>query len=698
VFGTGATIQSATATNTLSTLTSIQLSRPQLTVVSRAANNWNGGIHVYTGGQTSGTFLSSDLAGMGRWSAGAVWSGSGNYNATETTGSALRQDGGALVYSAATGLTVGATTTLTELFRIALTGVATFYGNVLAGADATYDLGLSGSGRFRDAYLSRNVIAGTGVTAGTYLRVNGTNAGYIALGTADDVTLYRDAANTLALRNGVNAQAFRVYNTYTDTSNYERGAVQWALNELNIVTEAAGTGATRAISFSTGGTRRWFVTTGGHWFAAADNTYTIGASANNRPSFIYAGTSIEIGGSAPSGSASLTSFGRNWSLLGSSSLADATTKVLRIGLPHYTNAEEPLQIISGAVTSSGAEVYIGGSSSLGNAATAVYIYTAADNTTTTGTARWYWDGSGNYRTIADATYDIGRSGTGRPNNIYAAGAFVAPDGSAAAPGFTFSGTTATGMYRDAGGGRIRFAINGTYGFNIAGGAIGVVSDSAQIQLGASSDVILAREAANTLALRNGANAQLLRVYNTYTDASNYERGAVQWALNELNIVTEAAGTGATRAISFSTGGTRRWLVTVGGSLFAVADATYNIGATSNNRPNLIYVADSVFVGGSFRGASGSRLSSATDGIWRMTNAASDNFDRLQFGLTGATAPALKKVGAGLAVVLANDSGFTSIQGKLTTEANAVAETPTATHTLTLYDAAGTAYKVLAVAA
>jgi hypothetical protein len=35
----------------------------------------------------------------------------------------------------------------------------------------------------------------------------------------------RDAANTLAQRNGTNAQTFRCYGTFTDASNYVRAAL-----------------------------------------------------------------------------------------------------------------------------------------------------------------------------------------------------------------------------------------------------------------------------------------------------------------------------------------------------------------------------------------------------------------------------------------------------------------------------------------
>jgi hypothetical protein len=55
-------------------------------------------------------------------------------------------------------------------------------------------------------------------------------------------------------------------------------------------------------------------------------------------------------------------------------------------------------------------------------------------------------------------------------------------------------------------------------------------------------------AANTLALRNSTNAQALWINNTWTDASNYERGSIDWTTtaNGLTIATAAAGTGTAR--------------------------------------------------------------------------------------------------------------------------------------------------------
>jgi hypothetical protein len=76
------------------------------------------------------------------------------------------------------------------------------------------------------------------------------NNGLYGLGAANDVLLYRDAADTLALRRTTNAQAFNIYNTYTDASNYERGFVRWSANALKIGVEAAGSGSTRVVHIS----------------------------------------------------------------------------------------------------------------------------------------------------------------------------------------------------------------------------------------------------------------------------------------------------------------------------------------------------------------------------------------------------------------------------------------------------------------
>jgi hypothetical protein len=59
-----------------------------------------------------------------------------------------------------------------------------------------------------------------------------------------DTLLARDAAGIFAQRNGTNAQTYRLYNTFTSATNFERLNFRWTTNEAIIDTEAGGDGGT----------------------------------------------------------------------------------------------------------------------------------------------------------------------------------------------------------------------------------------------------------------------------------------------------------------------------------------------------------------------------------------------------------------------------------------------------------------------
>ena len=68
--------------------------------------------------------------------------------------------------------------------------------------------------------------------------------------------------------------------------------------------------------------------------------------------------------------------------------------------------------------------------------------------------------------------------------------------------------------------------------------------------------VLVGEAANVLAQRNSTSAQTFHVYNTYTNASNYERASLSWATNIFTInAGSALGTGTSRDLYLLGGGT-----------------------------------------------------------------------------------------------------------------------------------------------
>jgi len=63
-----------------------------------------------------------------------------------------------------------------------------------------------------------------------------------------------------------------------------------------------------------------------------------------------------------------------------------------------------------------------------------------------------------------------------------------------------------------------------------------------------SSTTLQSSTAHILEQRSGTNAQVFQLYNTYTDASNYERLGITWASNICTIGLAQAGTGSVRSL------------------------------------------------------------------------------------------------------------------------------------------------------
>jgi hypothetical protein len=77
-------------------------------------------------------------------------------------------------------------------------------------------------------------------------------------------------------------------------------------------------------------------------------------------------------------------------------------------------------------------------------------------------------------------------------------------------------------------------------------------------------------------MRSGANANTLRVYNTFTDASNYERGVLDWTTtaNTLTIGTQAAGTGTGRQLQIGAAGDITQIRSFSGGSFVCGNFQY----------------------------------------------------------------------------------------------------------------------------
>lgn len=170
---------------------------------------------------------------------------------------------------------------------------------------------------------------------------------------------------------------------------------------------------------------------------------------------------------------------------------------------------------------------------------------------------------------------------------------------------------------------------------------------------ATADVILNRDAAGILAQRNAANAQTLRVYNTFTDVSNYERGIFDWqgVSNVLTVGTEAAGTGSVRGVNIAVGPSNLYT-------FRSANLTMPGGLVAAAASTISYSTRTI-------------LASPSDGILELTNNAVTDFGRLQLGGTTSSFPAIKRSSAALAFRLADDSADAAITSAAVTSSATV---------------------------
>jgi hypothetical protein len=161
-------------------------------------------------------------------------------------------------------------------------------------ASLMMDLQVGGTSRFyvrKDGQvITQGGFGGQGpITTSSYMQADSAtgiwlrNAGAtVTFGNPGDIHLSRDAANTLAQRNAANAQAFRLYNTWTSfgsgTEIWERANFFWDSNVLKIGTAKGANGGTaRALELQTDGTTRLTIA------ATTGNVTTTGSVTTEAP-------------------------------------------------------------------------------------------------------------------------------------------------------------------------------------------------------------------------------------------------------------------------------------------------------------------------------------------------------------------------------------------------------------------------------
>ena len=189
-------------------------------------------------------------------------------------------------------------------------------------------------------------------------------------------------------------------------------------------------------------------------------------------------------------------------------------------------------------------------------------YTSGTATTTkphlliepTGTTSTGWNTSGTGLGVNAASGFAGRlldlqlNGTSN-FNVSSAGAVTAAGGATATSYTTSGAITANGYANHSfNNGDIVFSGASSWIYSAQGFVIGSIGSNPVLSFSGTSsahgDVVIRRDAADTLAQRRTTNAQTFRVYGTFTDASNYVRAALSSSSTAVTLAAETAGTGA----------------------------------------------------------------------------------------------------------------------------------------------------------
>lgn len=324
-----------------------------------------------------------------------------------------------------------------------------------------------------------------------------------------DLYMLRDAAGIMAIRNGTNGQGIRVYNTFTDASNYERARLsEWISNACYVGPVWAGTGNARNLilgTFGTGGGAgnriefwtnngaKFFMDGNGALTCASDKGGDIGTAAL-RVNDIYVGHSL---------------IGSSGTITTSNPILDLS-QTWNAGAVAFTGIKLNVTKTAAAATSLLQDWQVGGSS----------VFAVQVDGYLVGPTDADMFGNAcvtvkNYFRIANGIFGLGAVG-----NCFAlwemAGQQVVVNGSGVSFGWSSSSSADPSTLRS------------------------------------NFDTKLFRDAAGIIAQRNSTNAQQHRWYRSFTDASNYSRFAFGWNTTTALLLTEGAGTGGRGNLAFGT--------------------------------------------------------------------------------------------------------------------------------------------------
>jgi hypothetical protein len=394
-----------------------------------------------------------------------------------------------------------------------------------------------------------------------------------------------------------------IYNTWTDGSNYERGGLRWDSNRLELTTEAAGTGTSREIFILVDGTRNVQFESGvnrfekdiyliedtsdprvligdgtatGNWGAIQWNSTTnelhIGHSSTGSGGLVQ-DIIIDSAGDATFANDILAAADDTQTIGGQTAeFASIYAKDFR-SHASYTDGSNYERFAF--INTGSAYQFRSDAAGTGVARSMAFVYDGSFILALTDEARFY----GNIEVSDDVTYNLGSANDAWLN------AYVQT--------YVIAGTTSTSKLYRSGSTTVRMQANGTQinsfsgtqGFTVNGGLNLGFADGTAINF----DTGWARAGAGIIEQLSSpaTTPQEYRLYNTKTDASNYERGGLRWNSDLLELFSEAAGTGTGRGIKIVTGSSL--IIENGGGEFVRFDNNGNFEWNRNQ------VGDTAFI-------------------------------------------------------------------------------------------------------
>lgn len=464
----------------------------------------------------------------------------------------------------------------------------------------------------------------------------------VILNQSNNTRLELATSGVVEQRNGTNTQAFKLYNYYANAGvDYDRAAFNFSSGIFNIGVEKAGGGTNLgvaikslvgvAIHVGTLATNVWNFANTGFLLAATDNLYDIGASGANRPRSLYLSANAVFG--------DLTTAN------GALTLQAVSLPQLNLNCATATNSFNGLNITSGGspragflINMSSGEVKIGALSSSG------YFPT------------FYSNGAESMRLNLQGQLGLGT--TNPVADLDIADTWNAP--AISVTGASGNGTTAV----------ITFATQATA---IPVGSTVVVAGISPA--GYNGTFVVTASNLTSVSYLNATTT-------TYVSG-----GTVQQLFTSIKLnVTDTASNAGSNLLDLQVAGTSKFKVDKSGTA-TLPVVVAGFITLSSNTINLGNSAGSVALSGTQM-----QIGSSTTTSISLFNGTSTT-PLLAFGGITASFPSIKRNATRLQAVLANDSGFTNIQGKLTTDTAFTLGAAAATGYITIYDSNNVAYRV-----